>query len=145
MHPLDGARAKLGRANKHFESLKADIRDLPAEAKEIGFSQKFEANKGVIRLTISSVPEYPAHWSLLIGDAVQSFRSALNFLTWELAKWNLARQGLERDPDGQTQFPIAGIQGNFKASQIKDVHPNHVAVMRLAAYRLRLDRARTPP
>lgn len=129
MNPLDGARAKLGWANKHFETLKADISRLPDEAKNVRISQQFEPNEGRIQLIISSVPNYPTEWSLLIGDAVQNFRAALNYLAWELAKWNLAKQGLSRDPDGGTQYPIATQPQHFQRHYVKDIHPNHIALM----------------
>ncbi len=126
-HPLDGCNAKIRRSSQHFEELKAEIAAASEEAKTVRFGQKFYPESNTIRVTVDEVPAYPEEWALIAADAVQNLRSALNYLTWELAKWNLRRQRLDREPEDRTQFPIAEKPGGFNRSYVADLHPDHVA------------------
>jgi len=127
-HPLDGARAKVHRANRHMKELETEIA-LSGYADSIGFAQEFHADANTIEVTLQGVPELPVEWALMAADCVQNLRSALNYLAWELSRWNLQRQGLSREPDRKTQFPINTAPRQFDAYRLPDVHPDHVAII----------------
>lgn len=101
-HPLDGARAKLARGIEHAHELKAAF----AEADAIPVVTEFVAEEQVVHVKLGKIPAPAQRWSLLAGDTVQNFRAALDYLAWELAKWNLHAQGADREPFRKTSFPI---------------------------------------
>jgi hypothetical protein len=57
---------------------------------------------------VGAHPKIPDDAGLIIGDAVQSFRSALNFLAWQLAIDNLGRE--PNDTEAKSiQFPVLSV------------------------------------
>lgn len=127
-HPLDGALAKIGHADKHLHELESEIAATPYDTDAIRFAQKFDPQTSTIEITLQNVPELPARWGLMAADALQNLRAALNYLAWELARWNLAARGETREPAKQTQFPISykiwrGVDGR----QVADLHRSHLA------------------
>lgn len=130
VHPLNGAWAKVARAERHLEELKADIARSPNYVDFVGFTQKFNADTSTIEITLK-VPELPLVWSLMAADFAHNLRCALNYLVWELSIWNLRRQGIARDPDGKTQFPIRTVAPTKKnpspvVASLPDVYCEHV-------------------
>ncbi len=105
-HPLDGCWAKIERAHEHFDLLEAETQGF-AQTQSITLAQTFDPNANKIRVVIDKVPAIPRRWALIAADGVQNLRAALNYLVWELAKWNLERKGAARDPALTTQFPIS--------------------------------------
>lgn len=124
---LDGALAKVAWAQRHLHELEAEIAQAPGYLDSIGFAQEFHADTSTIEVTLQGIQELPVAWSLLAADYVQNLRCALNYLAWELSRWNLERQGLQREPNAQTQFPICTHPRQFDAWRLPDVHPDHVA------------------
>jgi hypothetical protein len=66
----------------------------------------------------------------MASEAFFNLRSALDYTAWELAKWNLQFIGSAAEPFSRTQYPIATEEGRFQEWQLKDLHPNHVAVIK---------------
>ena len=127
-HPLDGSFAKLYWAKKHTDVLKAEVVAAPDSLKTVTIGQEFKSDTNTIEIKPVHIPELPVAWTLTAADALQSFRASLNYLAWELARWHLDLQGKVREPDSKTQFPIG--TKSFPERQVKDLHPNHVAVLK---------------
>lgn len=125
-HPLDGARAKVANANRHLQELEAKI-VASRYADTIGFAQQFHADTSTIEITLQGIPELPFAWSLMAADCVQNLRCALNYVAWELSRWNLARHGETREPKSVTQFPICTRAREFDVRRLPDVDAAHVA------------------
>ena len=67
---------------------------------------------------------------LLAAEPMQNLRTALNYLAWELAKWNITQKGEAREPAGRTQYPINTKPRDFSAYMVEDLHPDHVAIIK---------------
>jgi hypothetical protein len=128
--PLKGCLAKIARANQQLDALEAEIAAAPDYGAAISFVQKFDPDASAIEITLQGVPKPPLELGLAAAEPMQNLRAALNYLTWELAKWNLAQEGESREPDKRTQFPINTTPRNFSAYMFKDLHPDHVAIIK---------------
>ena len=125
-HPLDGALAKVDRANEHLQELEADILRVPFDPDAIHFGQKFDPDTSTIEVTLQGIPDLPVRWGLLAADCLHNLRAALNYLTWELSIHNLAKLGVDRLPSDNTQFPIAYRRWRgIPESQIADLSADH--------------------
>ena len=72
---------------------------------------------------------------LIVADALQNWRAALNYLTWELAILDLRSRGISRDPKRITEFPIATESARFRLDKISDLSSAHQAdIERLQPY-----------
>jgi hypothetical protein len=109
--------AKIARANQQLDALEAEIAAAPDYSDSITFEQKFDPGASAIEIALQGVPKLPLEFGLLAAEPMQNLRAAINYLAWELAKWNLAQQGEEREPDGRTQYPI-----NTRASGVQCLH-----------------------
>jgi len=83
MHPLDGPRAKIERANRQIITLQQSVqgffRDNLYEIREAEHKSK----AGNYPLRVKSGPqEFPIDWSVVIGEIAHDLRSALDGLTW---------------------------------------------------------------
>lgn len=136
-HPLDGAYARLDRAMEHLTALKKIAGDFIDHEYEIAESTaQFDPPNqppGLIGPVITR-PESPVPLkvSILIGEIVNNFRSALDYLIYELA---ILDSG---SVQSGTQFPIedapTGFQGRRK-SFLKGVSDSHTAsIERLQPY-----------
>jgi hypothetical protein len=107
---LSGVRLKLDRAEHHIETLRAEIEAFrQREPKPFGFrTEEWPRQDGSIEYVLYAVVrEYPPReWALIIGDAVQNIRSALEHLAYELSTPTGRRRG--------TQFPIFKEERLFK-------------------------------
>jgi len=122
--------AKIARANQQLDALEAEIAAAPDYSDSITFEQKFDPDASAIEITLQGVPKLPLELGLLAAEPMQNLRAAINYLAWELAKWNLAQQGEEREPDGRTQYPINTKPREFSDYMVRDLHPNHIAIIK---------------
>jgi hypothetical protein len=129
-HPLDGCWAKIARANQQLDALEADIDCAPNYGDAVVFRQEFDPAASTLAVTIASVPKLPLEWGLAAADPMQNLRAAINYLAWELAKWNLHQQGLSRNPVTATQFPISTKPREFYERMVADIHADHQALIR---------------
>jgi hypothetical protein len=130
VHSLDGAWAKIARANEHFDTLKTEVGSPSDHTDSITFAQKFDPDASTIEVTLQGVPQLPFRWALIAADALQNLRAALNYLTWELARWHLASTSENREPSNRTQFPIHTKPRAFDSSMVADLHPDHAAIIK---------------
>lgn len=126
---IAGAEAKLQRAYLHLQELERDPATTANYAHRISFAQHFDPDARTIEATLQGVPDLPTEWSLIAADYLQNVRAALNYLVWELSRWNLLRQGETREPKRITQFPINTVAEEFDAHKLPDLHANHVALI----------------
>jgi hypothetical protein len=103
VHPLDGVRAKLDRANEYLDRLERDAREF-LEAEPYRFVGKREGSYYVIRLQVLREP--PISLAVTVGDILYCLRSSLDHLAWQLAT-------LEGKPPAGTEFPVFKDEGKF--------------------------------
>ncbi len=127
---LEPCERKLAWAYRHLELLQSKLSAPNDYSDHISFAQHFDPDARTIEVTIQGVPDLPSEWGLIAADYLQNVRAALNYLAWELSRWNLLREGETREPKRITQFPINTAAGKFDAHKLPDVHPDHVAVIR---------------
>ena|GEM_PF-5871371 len=122
---------RLRRGDEHIQQLQSEFDGLPDEAKAVLLRQEFDAQENRIRILVARVPQYPAHWPILISETLFHLRAALDHLVWQLASWNLKQRGEARNPDDRTQFPIARDEAGFAKARYmwRDMHPDHVALI----------------
>jgi hypothetical protein len=144
MHPLDGAYERVSRAREHLEVLKPQVNALRQAAHNrvslnrrpgiftLPDGRKVRAVRGSLSAFI--VPT-PPRVSTLIGEVVQHLRAALDYLMYELARFD-AKRIVDR-----TQFPVAHSEKRFKELltqyHLRDtLTPEHIAAIeRLQPFR----------
>jgi hypothetical protein len=105
-HPLDGARAKLTRAEGLINELELAHNEFMARRPyALDEALDPETSEWVVRLRVREEP--PLQWSVVIGDAIHNLRSALDHLAWQLVLLNGA------EPSVRTQFPIYDDEAAF--------------------------------
>lgn len=115
MHPLDGPFLKFRRADEHLQVVN-DLMQGFLNRKPYRIIDKIVKNgdtrERVLRL--EQLEDIPPKLPLLIGDACNNLRSALDHLLWQL--WLL------KDPsfNGRVFFPICDTEDSFKAQRIRD-------------------------
>lgn len=107
MADLSGVDAKIRWAKRHL----AEFHDAVLEAfspdkYEFVFDPNVEDGKHTLR--VFGLPETESDWTLLVGDCLQNFRSALDHLAYQLV---LREKG---KPTNKTQFPIQESPFNKK-------------------------------
>ena len=116
MHPLDGSFLKLRRADEHLQVandlMKGFIKRKPYKTvtEFIGQGQTREC-----LLRFEQLEDIPPALPLLIGDACNNLRSALDYLLWQL--W------LRKNPlfTKNVKFPIWDNENLFKIRASKDI------------------------
>lgn len=136
MHPLDGAYERVRRADIHLADLDAQVRILSKAISDgiVVYAQprsRYEAGDvvGAFKVTLPQVPHIV---SILVGETVYNLRSALDYLVYELARYDSA------SIQDNTQFPIEDTQQVFRGRHrhfIKGLSDEHVAsIERLQPY-----------
>ena len=141
MDPLSGAREQIYGAREHLELLKPEIQAFAeVVSKDVSLTYK----KGVITINgkqreapigTATVPmnlPTPPRAARLIGEVVQNLRTALEYLIFELARF---------DSDGvvdNTQFVITDSEKDFiseKTRRLRGLSADHIAdIERLQPY-----------
>lgn len=108
---LSSVQLKLDRAAHHIESLRAEMQAF-SRRKPSPFDHRTEERPrpdgSVEYVLYAIVREYPpSTWALIIGDAVQNIRAALDHLAYELSTPAGRKRG--------TAFPIFDNEDDFKA------------------------------
>jgi|SRR5579862_582209 len=124
MPSLEGAYRKLGRAKQHSDELWTIILGFLKQHAYGGFTE--DRNGYVVTIKVPDVPSVPPEVSLLLGDAIQNMRAALDYLVFQLAK--LDDPGV--DHERTTMFPVFSKRKDFRdrgAWRIKMLTPQHRA------------------
>lgn len=83
MHPLDGARLKIVRAQEHLDAFKSDTSTF-LSANQYRFESDVYGQYWWVKPHVTSHPD--PHLSVVIGDFVTNIRAALDYIIWELAQ-----------------------------------------------------------
>lgn len=126
MHPLDGPRLKLRRADKHLSAIKVVI-DRFIASKPYAFV--LEGNPKPPNYNIvARVRHLPdEEWGLIIGDFAHNARSALDLLVYQLSQLSL-----DNNKRSNLQFPIFDeVDGYARNVQryLAGVTPEHIAII----------------
>ena len=98
-HPrLAGSLLKVDRASTHIRELEDRINALWATKPFVLAPTEEPDGRLSYRVRITNEP--PKELSLVVGDAVQNLRAALDFAVWQLVELNGAV------PTDQTSYPI---------------------------------------
>lgn len=102
--PLASSWAKFHRASAHLQDLDAELRRIAGEhADPIDIERKIDAHEAFLRVT--RVPEF-REAGLLLGDAVNNYRAALDHLAWDLVKLG-SHPRLTANQATGVQYPFA--------------------------------------
>jgi hypothetical protein len=125
-HPLNGAFARLSRAEEHLADL---VRKLALRGQEQVNAIRTEPNPQDPKKLIVQRPELPLDlsFSVLVGEIVYNLRSTLDYLIFELAALD---SGVIIDG---TQFPIEDRKKGFKwrvnGGWLKGLNAAHIAAI----------------
>jgi hypothetical protein len=111
---LDDCRAKAAWGKSHVDQLKADILAWKYLNHTPPFStrKKFEpqaGDAGKFSFWIDHISPLPVEWSLVIGDALNNYRAALDHMAWTVV-W---RNPPSRVREGDVMFPHYEIPAKF--------------------------------
>ena len=125
---LDGVRAKLARADEHFDLLEREIDTFLAdESKPVALSIPYldpDSGYHLVYAVVEHAP--PLRLGVIVGDVIHNVRSALDHLVWQLVLLNGGKPGRDHS------FPIADHPNDFAAQAVKrldGVAPRHRAVI----------------
>jgi hypothetical protein len=104
---LAGAYAKLDRADEHFKALQAEIEAF-VQTNEDAARAKLQDIDGQTFYVMEAhvVSDPPARVGLILGDAIQNLRAALDHTVWQLVGFHGG------EPDSRNQFPIYTVPPN---------------------------------
>lgn len=116
MHPLDGSFLKLRRADEHLQVIN-DLMQGFLKRKPYRIITDF-VGQGQTReclLRFEQLEDLPSDLPLLIGDACNNLRSALDHLLWQL--WLLKEPAFDR----AVYFPICDSEATFKRDSPRNI------------------------
>lgn len=119
MHPLDGPRAKVERAQSQVVALDDTLQAWFDENRYSVRVAEFDAQAGHHNLRVYDGPfVFPDDWGVVIGEIAHNLRSALDGLAWQLAL-------LSADaPYRNTAFPIYLVGHTKRKSSSGDPIPH---------------------
>lgn len=103
------------------------------QANAVGIELDSNPPYHIVKVTLPPETFYDMRFGILIGEACQNLRTALEYLVFELAKLD---SGCEQRG---TQFPLEdhknGFAGRLKEGRLKGINANHIAAIeRLQPY-----------
>jgi hypothetical protein len=114
-HPLDGIRIKLAWGDKHVDAYERREDEQLGRLKPPYVGASIEINEeDTCIASISHVPKLTSDLGLIVGDAIHSYRSALDQLIFELAYMDTNGQEL-----GTTGFPASDSRSNFEGNYVQ--------------------------
>ena len=105
---LSDAWAKLDHANDFIESLR---QSLPNDTHLIQLGRRYSAKKREVVYYVEDVADDP-EWPLLVGDAVQNMRAALDYLMSQLARRHLGRMPTHKE-SRRIRYPVCRRKKEF--------------------------------
>lgn len=111
MSTLDSARAKVARAEQHLKEAKT-IADAFIQSDFYGIRGK-QDSKGRLCILIDRVSQMPSEFAILIGDAANNLRSALDHIAFVFAKPKTVKE------EEAVQFPLISKGKDFRSSSIR--------------------------
>jgi hypothetical protein len=134
---LAGVWAKIERGHEHVYSYRQHVTEFFAtESNKAHLGVKFDTKTGEHILYVHSAPDwtdFKRRTALMIGDAIQNFRSALDYLVYQLALMH-TKNNIQRP--NFVQFPITDCSEKFRSAAftgrrpgLREVHPDHAAII----------------
>jgi len=114
MHPLDSTFLKLRRADEHLQVVNELMQGF-LKRKPYRISDNIVKKERVLRL--EQLEDIPTELPMLIGDACNNLRSALDHLLWQL--WILQYPTF----DERVYFPIYDCERSFKTASPASIGP----------------------
>jgi hypothetical protein len=113
-HPLDGARLKVVRAEKHLESLKLEVgRYLDTRPYEFATEHESDTDVLTVKPAIVKV-DPPLELGCIFGDCLTNLRISLDYIAWQVAsKCSATALVVGRD---RIYFPLAKDAAAFGAN-----------------------------
>ena len=103
MHPLDSAKLKAKRANKHIHSLNMAISRTKSKP-NITYRQQGElkipnvikciGGEKMFGYEVAIDPAVELNWSLIVGDILGNLRASLDHIAWALAEQRCKEEGI---------------------------------------------------
>jgi hypothetical protein len=119
---LDSAWYKWDWAVRHSQLLQADIVSTlkpdgdPDSDSVLRIGQEYDPQLQAWVVKVTFVGIIPPRLSLLAGDAIQNFRSALDHLAWFLAQRSPRASPLTKDQERGIYFPFCNTEEHFAHS-----------------------------
>ncbi|MEA2205168.1 MAG: hypothetical protein QOE77_1944 [Blastocatellia bacterium] len=111
-HPLDGARKRIERANKHLNEIISIIQTDASEYQDSLAIERDEIKKQ-FSVVMPARRELPRELPLAASDCIHNLRVALEYLIFELS-----REVSGHPNPVMTQFPLCEIPDNFEAHRV---------------------------
>ncbi len=103
---ISSSRRKLRRAKVHLDALEHELQTVSKEKTHSAVTNlRQEGGWQVVYLTVEYVP--PIEWAMVIGDAVNNMRAALDHLVWQLVLRD------DNEPRDTHAFPIFHVRDEF--------------------------------
>jgi hypothetical protein len=126
MHPLDGCHVKIERAESHIAELEAQVNAfLMTNPYEVATKRDPQTRKPIYY--VASVSEPSLVLAAIVGETVQSLRTALDYLAYELVSLEIGRR-----PPWKVYFPIFGSAAEYEAKklgQAKGMGPRAIEIV----------------
>lgn len=142
MASLESVRQKIVRSAEHLHSLEAEaMRYFSANPGEVVTEEEPHSHRIVLKFR-EKIP-VPVAIPLIIGDALQNLRSALDYLVWELVL------AANNKPGDKHQFPICdsieAFEDQLRRHRLDGVAPEAVAEIKgLQPYHCGQDKEKAP-
>lgn len=136
---FDSAWAKWAQGVKHFQALQDDIASFNADHDRgpvLEARAQYNAKRHGFVVTVEKIEPIPVPWSLMLGDAANNFRAALDHLAWALVTRGRTPPGsgkLTKGQENAVYFPLCEDRKQFNA-EIR-VPPNAKARLKLPGVR----------
>lgn len=133
--PLHSYRAKIARAQEHFDALQSSLRAFTDDPEAYSVTKEVHAKNGlyIFRLKVHRKPPMTA-WALMLGDCIHNLRSALDHFFWVL----VVRHHNGSEPEGlyEAAFPLSRSRKKFDQKKVHELvgEPAATILERLQPY-----------
>lgn len=111
MKPLDGARLKIVRAQKHLDCLRNEILAY-SETKPYTFPLQI-SSRIITTGSARSSFEPSLELGLIFGDCLNNLRTSLDYIAWDLAT-KFTPDSLRQSQGNSIYFPLQKKAGDFQ-------------------------------
>lgn len=137
MHPLDGAYARLARAEEHLQELESINDGLVSELCNVGvevldkeikqFPEATRTGSELIKFAFDQTATPPTlRIQVLVGETIYNLRAALDYFVYQLAILNSGRV------QHYTQFPIERTPSKFRKGAIRTSRESTTLMLKLS-------------
>jgi hypothetical protein len=109
IHPLDGARKRIERANKHLNDFISEV-EAYAASEATNIAVEYDEVRNQPNVILAPSTPLPDEMALIVSDCIHNLRAALDYLIFELAREDSGHPEPER-----TQFPVFTDPADFLA------------------------------